>query len=179
MANAAFNLLVFTVGIRLFTANSGEKGTAVPAWRMIALNPALLATLAGFICFVTGFRLPSPVHTCAEMLGGMTSPISMLLVGSILAKSRLRTLFTDIRTLPIIALRLGLIPLAAFFVLRPFITNDMMLGVIVVLAAMPVAAITVIFAEQYKGDTARASRLVALSTVVCVATLPLISMLLF
>ena len=201
MANAAFNLLAFTVGIRLFNPAGGAapEGSAksesgaitagepraegkpgkINSFRMIISSPALIATLAGFILFVTGLRLPQPVHTGMSMLGGMTTPVSMMLVGSILAKNRLRSLFTDLRTVPVIVFRLAVIPLAAFFILRLIVGNPTMLGVIIALSAMPVASLTVIFAEQYKGDTALASRLVALSTLCCVVTVPLISLLLF
>jgi predicted permease len=174
MANAAFNVLLFTVGVKLFNAPK-EKGGA---WRGIVFNPALFATFAGMLLFVTQLRPPQPVTDGISLLGGMTSPISMILVGSILAKGRLRDLLTDWRVVPLMSVRLAVIPLTAFFTLRLFIHNPVMLGVIVVLSAMPVAAITSIFAEKYNGDTVLASKLVVLSTLLCVVSVPLISLLL-
>lgn len=181
MANASFNFLAFTIGVRLFNPKEPGQTDALPGglsgWRMIAFNPALIATLAGFICFVTGFRFPTPILNGASMIGGMTTPVSMLLVGAILAKNKLRSLFADFKILPVIAVRLAVVPLVAFAVLRPWVANPMMLGVIVMLSAMPVASLTAIFAEQYRGDTALASKLVALSTLLCVVTVPFISLL--
>jgi hypothetical protein len=172
MANVSFTLLLFTVGIKLFNPGEGNK----TQWRKIALNPALVAAFFGFACFLSGLRPPPPVHDAAAMLGGMTSPISMLLVGSILAKGKLRDLL-DLRIAPVMAVRLLVIPLAAYWALRPFIHNPLMLGVLVVLSAMPAGAITAIFAEEYKADTILASKLVVVSTLACVATVPLMTLL--
>jgi hypothetical protein len=174
MANASFTLLIFTVGVRLFDTKT-DNGFD---WKKIVLNPALIATALGFACFIVQIRPPWPVANAISMLSAMTSPISMLLVGSILAKGKLRDVFTDLRVMPVIGVRLVVLPVTVFFVLRLFVHNPMMLGVIVVLTAMPAAAITAIFAEQYKGDTMLASKLVVVSTILCVITLPLVSLLL-
>jgi len=175
MANASFQVLAFSLGIYLFRKAGTEAKTN---FRAIILNPALIITFVGFIFFVTGFRLPDTLNNGIGLVGGMTVPLSMLLVGSILAKSRPLTLVNDPRVLPVIFMRLLGIPLAAFFILRLFIHNPVMLEVLVVLSAMPAAALTVIFAEQYKGNTAAASKIVALSSLLCLITVPLISLLL-
>jgi len=177
MANASFNILAFTFGVTLFTPDRKAQGKRSIV-KLLLKNPALVATIVGLAFFVTGIRLPEPVHNGVAMISGMTTPLSMLLVGSILAKGRLRELFTDVKLLPVMFMRLVGIPAITFFALRPFIPNAVMLGVLVALAAMPVASITVIFAEQYNGNTALASRLVALSTLCCIASVPLISLLL-
>ena len=53
-----------------------------------------------------------------------------------------------------------------------------MLGVIVTLMAMPPAALTAIFAEQFGGDAVTGSRLVVIGTLLCVVTVPVVSLLL-
>ena len=176
MANASFNVLVFTFGVTLFAPRT-ETRERKNAAMVLVQNPALIATIIGLVFFMTGLRLPDAAHNGIAMLSGMTTPLSMLLVGSILAKGRLRELFTDFKLLPVILARLVGIPLAAFALLRLFVTNPIMLGVLVTLAAMPVASITVIFAEQYRRNTALASRLVALSSLLCIVTVPLVSLL--
>ena len=176
MANVTFNILAFSLGVYLFKRDT--TGTVKVNLKAIILNPALVATYFGFIFFVTGFRLPGVIQDGVALVGDMTIPLSMILVGSILAKSRPLTLINDPRVLPVILMRLLGIPLATFFILRLFIHNPVMLGVIVILAGTPVAALTVIFAEQYKGNTAVASKLVAISSILCLLSIPLISLVL-
>ena len=176
MANVAFNILAFTLGIQLYKKDN--KGITKANLKSILLNPALIAVYIGFIFFLSGLRLPPTVHNGVELVGNTTIPLSMMLVGAILAKSRPLSLINDPRVLPVIFMRLVAIPLVTFFILRMFIHNHLMLSVIVILAAMPAAAITVIFAEQFKGDTATASKLVAISSLLCLITIPLISLVL-
>ena len=176
MANVAFNVLAFTLGVQLYKKDN--SGITRANLKSIILSPALVAIYIGFIFFLTGLRLPATVHNGVELIGSMTTPLSMLLVGAILAKSRLLSLVNDFRVLPVIFIRLLAIPLVTFFILRMFVHNHLMLSIIVILAAMPAAAITVIFAEQYKGDTETASKLVALSSLLCLITIPLISLVL-
>jgi len=63
-------------------------------------------------------------------------------------------------------------------VLRPFVVNPLMLSVIVTIIAMPPAALTAIFAEQYKADALAAAKFVVVGTILCAITVPLISLLL-
>ena len=176
MSNITFNILAFSLGIYLFKRDSSvDTKTNL---RSILLNPVLVATYLGFVFFVTGLRLPETIENGVSLMSGITVPLSMLLVGSILAKSKPLTLINDPRVLPAIFMRLLGIPVAAFLILRIFIHNPVMLGTLVVLAAMPPAALTVIFAEQYKGNTAVASKLVALSSLLCLLSIPLISLIL-
>lgn len=176
MANVAFNILAFTLGVQLYKKEN--SGISKANLKSVILSPALVSIYIGFVFFLTGLRLPPTVHNGVELVGSMTTPLSMLLVGAILAKSRPLSLINDPRVLPVIFIRLLAIPLVTFFILRMFVHNYLMLNVIVILAAMPAAAITVIFAEQYKGDTETASKLVAISSLLCLITIPLISLLL-
>ena len=177
MANATFNILCFSLGVYLFKRDNSDE-TIKANLKSIAFNPALIATVIGFIFFVTGLRLPGLLQDGVALIASMTVPLSMILIGSILAKNRLLTLVNDTRVLPVIFMRLIGIPIAAFFILRPFIHNNVMLEIIVLLAAMPVAAVTAIFAEQYKGNTILSSKLVAISSILCLITIPLISLVL-
>jgi len=173
MALAAFNLHSFTWGVWIF-----DKSGVLGPLQVIIKNPALGATIIGFIFFLTGFRLPAALEGGVSLIAGMTSPISMILIGAILARQRLKDTVMDFKTLPPVAVRLVIIPLLTLLVLRWFVPNPLMLGVIVTLMAMPPAAGTAIFAEQFSGDSVTAAKLVVVGTLLCVITVPLISLLL-
>jgi len=148
----------------------------------ILLNPALLGTVLGFGFFLFSVKLEGPLRDAVTDLSAMTTPLSMLVVGSILAKSDPRKVFSGWKMYPVLAGRLLIIPLAALLILRPFIHNQTMLGVLVLLGAMPVASLTAIFAEKYKSGSGQnaelASRLIFLSTVFSLVTIPLVTQLL-
>jgi len=175
MTLVTFNLLSFTIGIRMFSRGDEAKPRLL---RLFSDNPALTGTIIGFVFFLTGLRLPAALEGGVMLIAAMTSPISMIIIGAVLAKQRLKDAITDVRTLPPNAIKLVVIPLIAALALRWVVPNPLMLGVIVTMMAMPPAAATVIFAEQFDGDAVGAARLVVVGTVLSVITVPLISLLL-
>ena len=173
MASISFNLLAFTFGSRIF-----DNAPKTIHLKSLFLNtPSMPAIAVGFILFLTGFRLPNPLEGGISLIGGMTAPISMILIGTILAKQSLRESFTDFRILPAAVAKLIFIPLLSLVGLSFVIPNPLMLSVIVTLMAMPPAAITVIFAEQYDADAPASAKFVVVCTVLSVITVPIISLL--
>lgn len=63
----AFNLILWTLGIRVMASKDGGKSSFKEL-----INPAILAVLAGIVCFVTGFRLPQILMTPIEQISGRT-----------------------------------------------------------------------------------------------------------
>jgi predicted permease len=183
MAAVVFNILVFTLGLQLIRASGDakeqtENGCSKTKVRLkqVLLTPPLVAVYIGFLFFLTGFRPPLPILDGIGMIGNMTTPLAMLVVGSVLAKVRLFSLFTDLKVYPFVFLRLLAIPLLAFLALCSFIDEPIMLGTIVTMAAMPTAAITVIFAKKYKGDVDGAIKMVTLTNIFSLASIPIISL---
>jgi predicted permease len=73
----------------------------------------------------------------------------------------------------LLALKLLVVPVLTWCLLRPFIADPVILGVFVVISAMPIAAASTMLSIEYGGDEKLATRCVFLSTLLSVATLPL------
>lgn len=75
-------------------------------------------------------------------------------------------------------IRLVLVPLAALLLLRLLPVNDpMVIDVIVVTMAMPVAGAATMLAEAYQGNLDFAAKVTFLSSLLSVVTIPAICML--
>ncbi len=169
----SFGLFLWTYGIILFT---NERD-----WRIIkrALrNPGILAVGLGVILFYFSIRLPEPIYRMFNMVGSTTTPLSMLIVGARLADTKLKEVVADASVYYITLIRLIVIPLATFFLLRLTALDPIVIGVCVMATAMPVAANATIFAEKYGANPQFASRCVFVSTILSVITIPLIMLLL-
>ena len=68
---------------------------------------------------------------------------------------------------------------AACFLLRPFVTNELMLGICIIMAAMPIGTMTSLFCTRYDGPVDTASAGIFLSTLLSIPAVPLIMALLF
>ncbi len=165
----SFNLFIWTYGVMLFKGKNDPKSV-----KKALLNPGIIAVAIGMCIFVFSIQLPYPIFRAMDMVGSMTIPISMLIVGALLAQTDLKSVFSGSTVYYGTAIRLIVLPLASFVTLRQLGVPDIILGISVLLVAMPAAANTAIFAETYKGDSHLASRLVAISTLVSLVTIPLV-----
>ncbi|MCL2169775.1 MAG: AEC family transporter [Defluviitaleaceae bacterium] len=173
MGAMVFNIFVFTLGLQLMQPEKSKISI-----KGLLLNPAIIAMILGITFFVTGLRLPSPLEASAGFFSAATTPVAMLLVGSFLARCiaehGLIKLINDWRTYIIAATRLIVIPLIAYFAASPFIENQTALGVIITMAAMPIATVTAVFTEQYGTNTWTALKAIVVSDILCLATIPLV-----
>lgn len=167
--NLPFNLLVFTMGIWLLAHERSRKLDP-----LLLLTPGLIASIAGLALFLIGYDIPFPVDLALDWIGKATTPLAMIVVGALLAALPPSRLAGDWRIVAITALRLLVLPVLAFILLAPFISDRLLLFSTVLLIAMPVAANTVLLSEEYDVDAILASQGVFLSTLVSCATIPLI-----
>jgi predicted permease len=172
--NVPFYFLVFTLGVWLLA-----RGRPGKIDLKILLSPGLVAAIVGLALFLFQYHLPTPVQSGLELIGSATTPLAMIVVGAMLATLPLSRLAGDWRIYLTTALRLVIFPVAAFLILSPFVSDHLLLGVAALMIAMPVAANSVLLSEEYGVDATLASQGVFISTVLCLATIPLLEALLF
>ncbi|MFW6387005.1 MAG: AEC family transporter [Bacillota bacterium] len=168
ISNAVFNFIQWTYGIYLFQRHGDDVGVS---WNKL-LNNGIIATMIGFFLLVTGFRFPSPVAGAVELIGEMTFPLSMIVIGSSLAGVRARNVIRDKYIFLLSAFKLIIIPGILFLILRQLPLPAIVANITVLLIAMPSGANGVLFAERYDGDQTFAAECVFLSTLFSLLTLP-------
>ncbi|MCK8518419.1 AEC family transporter [Methanoculleus sp. 7T] len=168
--NLVFNLLVFSVGIAMLT---GEKEGGFDP-RLLA-NPGIAASVAGFLLFLGSVEIPSPFIDAIGLLGGVTTPLAMIIVGAMLATFPAREMIGNWRIWAASAVLLIAVPVAYRYLFSPVFSDPLINGVMITMAAMPAAANTVIFAEQYGADARLASQIVFVSTIGSLVTIPLMT----
>lgn len=172
--NTVSMFLLFTLGVVIYKNGAG-KGIDV---KQFLLNPAILATFIGFIFFVMEISLPSTVYRAIDSLGSMTAPLSMIITGATMAENRLLEFVKDYKVYLFSAFRLLLIPAITFIILKQFLEDPIIIGVLVIAAAMPSGAMNVVLAEQYNSSGAVASKYVVMTTILSIFTLPLMAIML-
>jgi len=149
--NICYLVLIWTYGIHLFT-----KREQVVYWRLLFLNPGILATLIGLCILFLPIKLPSVIINTIEDVGKMTIPLSMILIGSMLADIRLqdmRQYFKNIYVCNAALYKLLILPL--FLLVFLFLNAPFPLLTIAMLTeAMPSASTTSVYARKFGGDTA-------------------------
>lgn len=168
MSLAIFNVSNWTYGVALM----GERVSVKKA----VLNPGVLSLTAAVILFVLGIRLPAPVLSAVEYMGSLNTPLAMVVIGGQMAGADLLATFKEKRLYGAALVKLVLMPLLTLAVLLPFRLDRLMFLTIVILSGCPTAGATSMFAQMFGKDTATAARLVTLSTLLSILTLPLVAL---
>jgi malate permease and related proteins len=175
--NIAFQVLAFSVGVIMlgWEARKGKRG------RLLAfINPNTVSALAGLAFFLLRIDLPEALHSAITRVGDMTTPLSMMFIGSLLSRSSPSGLLKDWRLWAVSVFRVAAAPILVFAALKLLIHDPgFPIHVPVMIAAMPAAANTAILAEESGGDAQAASMLVTMSTIISLLTIPLASRFLF
>jgi predicted permease len=173
--NIPFQILAFSVGPFILARSAGSDARL----RITSFaTPAAAAAALGFALFAGGVALPALILGPLELLGGVTTPLSMALIGAILSRARLGRVARDPRLYATAAYRLLAFPLLVYAALFALGFRGRDLAMPVLIAAMPVAANSAILAEAYGGDAETASSLVLISTIASLVTIPLVASLL-
>lgn len=164
------NLLQWTYGIVII---SGKKETM--NLRMVFVNPVFISMVIGIALFVLQPTLPTVVTGTIGYIADGNTVLAMIILGYYLSKVQLRGLFADVRLYRFSALRLLVVPAVTILVFLPFpFARGEITLITLIAAATPIASSTAIFAQKFDQDYRRAVSYVCLSTILSVATLPLV-----
>jgi predicted permease len=96
----------------------------------------------------------------------------MLIIGSTLASIPFKKVFTQWRLYPVTVIKLLIVPVVTWLVLRLFIHDALMLGILVVLSGMPTATSATMISMEYGGNERLASTGVFITTLFSLASIP-------
>ncbi len=167
-----FNLFVYSIGISMVSGGAQKARFSYRAF----LNPPVIFSFAALIIFLLDIPFPEFVATSADTLGEMVLPGTLLVLGGSLGGMTFRETFTagGWRCWAQLFIKLLVIPVIVWALLRLVVHNATMLGVFTVIAAMPIAAASTMLSLEHGGDEKLASRGVFLSTLLSVFTIPLV-----
>lgn len=180
MLGVPFNLLIYSLGAKQISLDQPEGTQASKlSWKTVLFSAVNLSILLGLVFYCCQLPVPEAVLTPIQHLSNITTPLSMIITGMNLAVGRLPDLFRDRDALTCVCTRLVILPLLtwAALLLLP-VGNPLVVSVLLVIAAMPSPAVASAMAERYDGCRELAARAVCLSSLLCIVTLPLISLLL-
>lgn len=169
--NIFYLILIWTYGIYLFTKSEQNVN-----WRILVFNPGILSTFIGLIMLFLPYKWPSFLTETFESVGKMTIPLSMILIGSLLADIQwndLRQYSKNVYLWIAAICKLLILPMFLFIFLMLQVPYPLII-IAVLTAAMPSASTVSVYAQKFGGDANFASFGVLLSTMLCMFTIPLL-----
>ena len=149
--------------------------------RKIFLNFGTVPCAIGAICYLLnlGTRLSEwnlgGITTAMGYIGSLCTPVSLLVLGGVLATYPMKRLFGDWKIYYTAFIKLLVMPMAVFMIVRYGFGLDMKLSMFsTIMAALPTASITNMFAELYEIEPGYAATSVGMTTALSVGSLPLV-----
>ncbi len=162
-----FNIFCFTHGIYIIGAQKGGFD-----FKKLFINPGTIGVAIGLPLYLFGVDLPAVIETPITSLASLNTPLAMLIFGTYIAHTDIKTMFTDKRIYLVGIVKLIAIPLIMIAAFKLFNIPTLLATAIAVSASAPCANNTVIFAGKYDLDTGTASKTVALVSFFSIITMP-------
>ena len=168
--NMVFTIALWTYGVMIFSDKMSKENI-----KKVLVNPAIIAVYIGIPIMLFNIKLPSFLLDTTKIVGDMTAPISMIIVGSILSKVRIKDVFKEILIYYEALIKLIIIPLILFLIKIIIKDNTTVINTIIVLQAMPAAAMTSIFAADFNKEKEYSAKVVFITTLLSIITIPIIT----
>jgi predicted permease len=136
------------------------------------LSPPLLGFLVAVILILLGVQLPKSIMDTCRYLGNMTTPLSMLFIGIVIARVEWKKLKFEKDYVAVLVGRFIATPALMVLALRWLDLPLLMKQVFLMQATMPAMTQTPILAEAYKADTEYAAVGTSLTTVASMISIP-------
>ena len=173
--NVVNTLAVFTVGTILIVGklDDGKRFQK----KVLYSTPMLSAYLAMLIVALGIDNIPGVVSQPLTMIGNITVPAALLIIGSSMSQLSLRTMLGNRTVYSATLFRLILIPLGLFFLFPILGFDPYVVNINTVVIAMPVATYGTILCLKYNRDTTLITEVTLITTILSMITLPLLTLL--
>ena len=167
--NLVYNAFFYTYGGHLISKK--------PHFKLSELFRSTVSTasIVAIVLFIVPWRMPGFINATISMIGDMSVPMSMMIMGSQLASVDLRRQFFDWKPYVVSFARLILIPAVALIAVwalgHAFSIKPDTMKVMVLMCALPCGSLNVLYAEKYDTSPDLCTRIVTTSTVLMLVTL--------
>ena len=167
--NLVYNAFFYTYGGHLISKK--------PQFKLSELFRSTVSTasIVAIVLFIVPWRMPGFINATISMIGDMSVPMSMMIMGSQLASVDLRRQFFDWKPYVVSFARLILIPAVALIAVwslgHAFSIKPDTMKVMVLMCALPCGSLNVLYAEKYDTSPDLCTRIVTTSTVLMLVTL--------
>lgn len=170
--NVVNTFAVFTVGTVLITGKSEvEEGRFQK--KVLYSTPMLAAYLTMLIVALEIDNIPEFVSMPLTMIGNITVPAALLIIGSSMSNLSLRTMLGNTTVYATTLFRLVLLPVALYFLCGALGFSSYVVNINTVVIGMPVATYGTILCLKYGKDTTMITEVTFITTLLSMVSIPL------
>jgi predicted permease len=171
---ASFNILMWTLGIAILSRKRDDIKLTV---KKALINKGTVPSIIGFALFMIpafwqSFRLPTFVMTSLSYVASLCTPVSMLIIGALLAGRTAKQIFGSGKVYYLCVFKLAVIPLVVCVVMKLLGFGEMWILFATALTCMPSATSVSMLAELYDISPGFSAQGVGTTSLLSIATMP-------
>ena len=170
-----FNLVVYTYGVESLKAvaakqhpETEQEGSSLKS----LINSGTVLAVVTIVVYLADIKLPEFGISTLKYIGNCTTFLSMIVLGVSVAQMVPKEVFSRWRLYVFVVIRQIFVPIMFIFLLRPFLTNTLILHTVVVMVAMPAGNMPLMLARQFGADEDMISAGIIMTTVASIITIP-------
>ena len=171
---ASLTIMGFTIGVYALTTNKNYMSLYSALY-----NQGTISLGIAVIIYLAEWNYPKILGDAVALLSKMSTPLCMHILGMRLATANILTLFKRPFVYVTCFLKLIVFPLVSYLIVYflPFL-NEEFKSSIFILSGAPCAAVILSLAELYNTEQELSANVVLVSTIICVVTLPVLTIIL-
>ena len=170
--NFGYNILFYTYGSFLMDKDAGQASKFEP--RRL-LSAGFLAGMVALIIPFSGITLPDMILQPCSFIGNITTPMSMLIVGSNMANYPLRDIFSEKRIYVMAFIRLLVMPVLTAAYMSLLTDDPLLICMTAMTIGMPVGSMVAMASSKYEKQGRIGSISVVMTTICSMATIPILA----
>ena len=176
--NVVNTFAVFTIGTVLITGKNDVEGKHFQK-KVLYSTPMLAAYLTMAIVALEISNIPEAISQPLTMLGDITVPAALLIIGSSMSNLPLRSLLGNSTVYVTTLFRLVLLPIGIHFLMNALGFSPLVVNINTLVIAMPVATYGTILCLRHEKDTTLMTEVTFITTLFSMLTIPALTLLFF
>lgn len=171
--NVVNTFAVFTIGTILITGKGEVEGERFQK-KVLYSTPMLAAYLTMAIVALEIDNIPEAISQPLTMLGNITVPAALLIIGSSMSQLPLRALMGNFTVYATALFRLAILPIVVYYLCLLMGFSRFVVNINTVVIAMPVATYGTILCLKHQKDTTIITEVTFITTLLSMLTIPLL-----
>lgn len=171
LLNIHLNLVLYSYGFYIIARNSEGSYKFSPK---SLINSGIISVLLAMFFFFLQIHLPEYVTEPIGFIGGITSPLAMVVIGSTAAAHSLKVVFSHKKLYILSVIKMLILPIITFVIFRLILGNGLITQVLTLYVGMPTAAVVSMIAIAFDSDAETASSAAAMMNIFCIITIPIL-----
>ena len=173
LLNMPNTFFIFTAGVMLVKGEYSIRRLNPK----VLVSPGMIAACAAALIVAANVRTPDIIARPVTMVGNITVPAALMIIGSAMARLPLRDIIGSAKVYVVSLLRLTVVPLSVYALSKVCGVSDVINDINTIVIAMPVASFGTMFCMKYGRNPALMTELTFITTVGSIITIPLITLL--